>query len=207
MNHVISRRLLGLLLVSALAACDKKEVPPPATASVIASASAPAPAPVAAAPTATAAVTSQVKQATLDCDDRTIVLEATCSAFNSPSMLDCTKQTLTVTERPGGAIKAARQFTPQPAVDGDPPLIEEKISALSCERSSKAARYIVANMFNGGNCEECEWQEVYDWDGKLVASNRDRKKPDPLFKELGGDAKDRVIGKKELDGLYAGPPR
>ena len=109
--------------------------------------------------------------------------------------------------RPGGAVKGSRQFTPQPAVDGDPPLVEEKIGALSCERSSTGARYIVANMFNGGNCEECEWQEVYDWDGKLVASNRDRKKPDPLFKELAGDTAERVIGKKDLDGFYAGPPR
>ena len=204
MNHAISRRLLALLLVSALAACDKKEVPAVAPASVAAPAAV-APTPVETAPAPVAA--SHVKQATLDCDDRTIVLEASCSALNGPGMLACTSQSLTVKEGPAGTAKGTRQFTPQPAVDGDPPLVEEKIAALSCERSSTAARYIVADMFNGGNCEECEWQDVYDWDGKLVASNRDRKNPDPLFKTLGGDAAERVIGKKELDGFYAGTPR
>lgn len=202
MKLFVSRTLPGLLVMSLLAACNK--APPAVPATVAAPAVTPAPAP-AQAPSAPAA--AQVKNATLDCDDRTIVLEATCSALNSPSMLDCTKQSLTVMERPGGAVRGARAFTPQPAVDGDPPLVEEKIGALSCERASTAARYIVANMFNGGNCEECEWQEVYDWDGKLVASNRDRKNPAPLFKELAGDARERVIGKKELDGFYAGPPR
>jgi len=202
MNHLISRSLLGLFLVSALAACDKKEVAPAAPATVAAPIASPAPA-----DTAPVAARGQVKRATLDCDDRTIALAATCSPLNGAGLLACTEQSLTVTERPGGAVKGARQFTPQPAVDGDPPLVEEKIGALSCERSSTAKRYIVADMFNGGNCEECEWQEVYDWDGKLVASNRDRKKPDPLFKELAGGASERVIGKKDLDGLYAGPPR
>lgn len=165
---------------------------------------APAAAPGDAAP---AALTSEVKKAALDCDDRTIVLEATCNPLNGPGILACTKQSLTVLERPGGTVKAARQFAAQPAVDGDPPLVEEKIGTLSCERTKTATRYIVANMFNGGNCEECEWQEMYDWNGKLVASNRDRKNPDPLFKELDGDAKERVIGKKELDGFYATQPQ
>jgi hypothetical protein len=200
MNSVNFRPLLGLLIVSTLAACNK--TPPAAPVSVAVPAAAPAPAPVVPAP-----VAAQVKKTTLDCDDRTIVLEATCSALNSPNMLDCTKQSLTVMERPGGAVRGTRAFTPQPAVDGDPPLVEEKIGGLSCERASTAARYIVANMFNGGNCEECEWQEVYDWNGKLVASNRDRKNPAPLFKELAGDARERVVAKKELDGFYAGPPR
>lgn len=208
MNQTISRTLLGLLIVSALAACDKKGVAQPASANLAiatpATTATPALAPAEPVP---ATVATQVKKAVLDCDDRTIVLEATCSPLNGPSILACTKQSLTVMDRPVGTVKAARQFVPQPAVDGDPPLVEEKIGALSCERSTKAARYIVANMFNGGNCEECEWQEVYDWNGKLVASNRDRKNPDPLFKELDGDAKERVIGKKELDGFYAGPPQ
>jgi predicted small lipoprotein YifL len=208
MNHVISRSLLVLLIVTSLAACDKKDEPPAPPASVPAPAAAPvqvtSSAPVDAAPAVPA---SQVKKASLDCDDRTIVLEATCSPLNGPSILACTKQSLTVMTRPGGAVQAARHFTPQPAADGDPPLVDEKISALSCERSNTASRYIVADMFNGGNCAECEWQEVYDWDGNLVASNRDRKKTDPVFNSLVGDARDRAIGKKELDGFYVAAPR
>lgn len=201
MNHVIFRSLLGLLIITSLMACDKKDGPPAPSATVSVPAAAPAALQAAAVPA------SQVRQASLDCDDRRILLEASCSPLNGPSLLACTKQSLTVTALPGETVKAARQFVPQPAADGEPPLVEEKISALSCERASTSARYIVADMFNGGNCEECEWQEVYDWDGKLVASNRDRKNPAPLFKDLAGDAKERVIGKKEFDGFYAGTPR
>jgi len=53
-------------------------------------------------------------------------------------------------------------------------MAEEKIGALTCTRSATGERYIVAEMFDGGHCEQCEWNEVYDWHGKLARSRRDR---------------------------------
>lgn len=153
-----------------------------------------------------AAPAAGVKTASLDCDDRTVVLDATCGPVDGLRTLACTRQTLTVKARPGGAVKAARQFAPQPATDGDPPFVEEKIGVLSCVRAPDAARYIVAELSNGGNCAQCEWREVYDWDGKLVASSRARGKPNAVLKQV-QDGAGAPIGKLGLDSFYARPPR
>jgi hypothetical protein len=218
MINVISQRLLGVLLLSALAACSgKKDVPPPAVAAQPPTQAAPAPATppapavqvdAAASATADSATTDAaiLKKATLDCDDRSITLEATCSDVYGPRMLACSKQQLTVTDHASGAVTGQRQFKPQPGTGGDPPLVEEKIGALSCVQSHTNERYVVARMYNGGNCEECEWNELYDWDGKLVASDRGRANPGEPFSELLTKLQqhpDNVIARKELNGFYS----
>lgn len=220
------QRLLGLLLASALAACSgKKEAPASATAqpaadNAAATRAAPA-APVAALPAdaaaagaapadAAGALAEIAKKASLDCDDRTIVLEASCTDLNGPRVLACTRQSLSVLDRASGAAKSTRQFAPQPAQDGDPPLVEEKVGTLACARAGTGERYIVASMYNGGNCEQCEWHEAYDWDGKLVASDRDRSKPDTLMADLLAARKqkpDAIIASKELTGFYSALPQ
>jgi hypothetical protein len=215
MNSTIPHHLLGLLLVSALAACSgKKDVPPPAPAAAPSTEStataAPTPPQAPAAPAAAEAAKISMKKATLDCEDRTVVLEATCTDLYGPRMLACTKQSLAVTDRASGAVKSLRRFEAQPGSDGDPPTVEEKIGALSCIRSSTNERYIVADMYNGGNCEQCEWHELYDWDGKLVASDRDRSKRNLVLNELGADLQhksDRLIGQTELENFYSDTPQ
>lgn len=212
MNHATPHPLLGMLLLCALAACSgKKEAPAQApTAQAVVAPATPAVTgaqPEPAAPAASAPPPAIVKKATLDCDDRTIVLEATCSKLYGAGPLACSAQSLAVGAR-GGATPAVHTFAPQPPSDGDPALVEEKIGTLSCVKSDKGERYLVASMYNGGNCPECEWHEAYDWNGKLVASDRDRAKPSALLDGLlvteqrGGDG---VIGKKELDGFYTAP--
>lgn len=145
----------------------------------------------------------------LDCDDRSIIVEATCSPLNGPRMLACTAQSLTVSSHPGGEVKSVRRFMPQPGADGDPPLVEEKVGTLSCLRTEANERYIVASMYNGGNCEQCEWHEAYDWTGRLVASDRDRNKTNAVLGELLTDSSrhgSSVIAKKELVGFYSATP-
>jgi hypothetical protein len=215
MNHFTSHRLPGLLLVCALTACTEKKTaaptPPPASPSnetAVQAVAAPPPPAAPAAPAAPSApaVAGLSRKATLDCEDRALVLEATCSDLNGPQLLACTRQSLSVADRTSGAIKAVRNFVPQPGVDGDPPLVDEKVGTLTCTRSAAGERYIVASMYNGGNCEACEWHDAYDWDGKLVASDRDRSQPSALLKELLSDAAQksgRVTGQKELAGFYS----
>jgi hypothetical protein len=121
-----------------------------------------------------------------------------------------TRQSLTVLDRTSGDVKTARQFAPQPPADGDPALVAEMVDALACPRTGTNERYIVASMSNGGNCEQCEWHEAYDWDGKLIASDRDRSKPSALLAGLLAAQKqqpDAVIAQKELDDFYSGLPQ
>jgi hypothetical protein len=225
MIDLIPQRLLGVLMLAALAACSgKKDVPPPVAAVQPPAQAAPAVTPPPPAQTASASASAPaqtaadnaasnpaiLKKASLDCEDRTIVLEATCSDVYGPRLLACSKQTLTVMDRASHAVQTAREFKPVPGTDDDPPMIDEKIGTLSCTRSQAGERYIVAAMFNGGNCEECEWHELYDWDGKLIGSDRDRKKPNALLNKLADDLYERpdgAIARNELKGFYSENPQ
>jgi hypothetical protein len=222
MIQVISHRLPGVLLLSALAACSgKKDVPPsalaaqPQTQAAPAPATPPAPAMQAEAPASAAAGSAStnaaiLKKAALDCDDRSIVLDATCSDVYGPTLLACSKQSLAIMDLSSHAVKNVRDFKAEPGTDDDPPTVDGKVGALSCTRSQAGERYIVAEMFNGGNCEECEWHELYDWDGKLIGSDRDRNKRNALLEELTGDMRQRpdgVIARDELKGFYSANPQ
>jgi hypothetical protein len=221
MIDLIPQRLLGVLLLATLAACSgKKDVPPPEAAVQPPAQAAPAVTPPpaqmasASAPAEAAANNAApnpaiLKKASLDCEDRTIVLEATCSDVYGPTLLACSKQTLTVVDRASHAVLTTREFKPVPGTDDDPPMIDEKIGTLSCTRSQAGERYIVASMFNGGNCEECEWDELFDWDGKLIGSDRKGKKPNAVLNELVGDLQQkssRLIGQDELPQFYSARP-
>jgi hypothetical protein len=221
MTDLTPQRLLGVLMLATLAACSgKKDVPPPVAAVQPPAQAAPAvtPPPAQTAPASAPAQTAAdnaasnpaiMKKASLDCEDRTIVLEATCSDVYGPRLLACSKQTLTVMDRASHAVQTAREFKPVPGTGDDPPMIEEKIGTLSCTRSQAGERYIVAAMFNGGNCEECEWNDLYDWDGKLIGSDRKGKKPNAVLNELVGDLQQkssRLIGQDELPQFYSALP-
>jgi hypothetical protein len=146
-----------------------------------------------------------VKHAELDCEDRKIVLDATCSDLYGPELLACSRQSLTFLDSAGGKEIGHRQFDAS-RHDGDThEMVEEKFGALTCTRAASGERYVVAEMFNGGNCEQCEWTDVYDWQGKLAGSNRDRSKPDKLVADLVSTAKNpgQRIWHSELEGFYS----
>jgi hypothetical protein len=41
-------------------------------------------------------------------------------------------------------------------------------------------------MSNGGNCDQCEWQQLYTWDGKNLGSSNDAKKDPAINAALKG---------------------
>jgi hypothetical protein len=202
MNHTIPCRLAALLCACALAACSDKHAAQSVAASASLAASDPVkPAAVAPAP----AATEYVKHTELDCDDRKIVLDATCSNPYGPELMVCSRQSLTVLDSANGKEIGKRDFDAK-LHDGDTQaMVEEKIGSLTCMRSASGERYIVAEMFNGGNCEQCEWDEVYDWQGKPAGSSRDRSKPNKLVADLVSTSqnKEHVIGHSELEHFYS----
>ncbi|MFL6634503.1 MAG: hypothetical protein ACJ8HJ_19545 [Massilia sp.] len=215
MNDIFTRhRLAALLCACALAACSDKhttETPAapapsaPAPAPAAAAAPAPAPAAVASASAAASAPVEHAQHAELVCDDRKIVLDATCSNVYSPELMACTRQSLTFLDSASGREAGKRDYTVAKG-DGDgPPMIDEKVGALTCTRTASGERYVVADMFNGGNCEQCEWHDVYDWQGKLVGSDRDRAKTDKRVTDIvsAATAPGQAIGHNELDNFYS----
>lgn len=204
---MISYRLSGLLLASTLAVWSSKPdaSAAPAAQPVATTASAPA-----ASPAADRAITVQ-RRASLDCDDRTIVVALTCSGEQGDAMLMCSRQSLTVADRATGAARSAREFVPSPNPDKSAaPRIDEVIGALICIRTKKGERYILARMYKADNCEECQWHDLYDWDGKLVATDRERRSRHAVFNALTGgpiDKSNRILGERNLLDLYSGRRR
>ena len=212
---------VALLSLSALQGCSDKTVTAPAPAPAVAVA-VPTPAPTAApavAQTATpagAGTTSPAKKlkpllkaATMECTDRKVVLEATCHDLVGPEMLQCSKQSLVVTDNASGKALNTRNFAG--VATGDMAgYISEKVGEMTCVTTKTGAKYIVTNMFNGGNCEECEWNEVYSWDGAFLGSDRDKTKKVPAVDDavaaIAEKDVDRVTGVNDVAGFYSEPP-
>lgn len=149
---------------------------------------------------------SDSKSAVLQCQDRTIELKADCLRSDDAMGGMCTRQSLTFKDGAGRLI-GQRVFTPQPkaAEDGVVP-VEEKVSEVACVATPRGAKYIVARMGNGGNCDRCEWVEVFGWDGSTVGSDRDKNKRNPMVTEASqaafGDDARKLIKKADWNGFY-----
>lgn len=208
---------VALLVLSTLQACSEKTVNTPAAAPV--AVAVPAAAPVSAAAAVAVAVNNEPgrklkpipKAATMECSDRKVVLEATCLDVAGPQMLHCTKQSLVVSETVSGKVLNTREYA---AVKGNgtvPDIIDEKIGEMTCVTTKTGAKYIVTNMFNGGSCETCEWNEVYGWDGAFVGSDRDKNKKiaavDDAVAAITEKDVDRVTGVNDVAGFYSEPEK
>ncbi len=156
-------------------------------------------------PLSVAAAPALARSETLQCQDRKIVLEASCFELISPRRLSCGSQRLTVSDAGGKALKVREFATAK--VQGGVSVVPEQFGEISCVTTRGGGKFIVADMDNGGNCEECEWSEVYDWNGAPVGSSRDKQGKTPAVKEAleaaVGKNGGRVIARTNLPGFYS----
>ena len=198
MNEKISYLAAALLAMCTLQACSEKTVTAPTPTPARGVAVAPLPAPP----------KPMLKSSSTVCDDRKIVIEASCLDLYGPRMLACTSQSIKVFEDGTGKLLGTKNFEP---VKGDsaPAVIDEKIGEMTCVKAKTGEKFIVTNMSNGGNCEECEWHELYSWDGAYLGSDRDRKVKNAALKAaldaIDEEDVDNTLGSDEMDGFYAGP--
>lgn len=201
---------LALLALSAIQACsDKMDTRPatePAAVSSPAQLSAAKPQPAAAQAEAQASLAIPLaKTATLQCEERNINLEAKCLDLYGPHMLACTSQRLTVSDSATGQALKVREFATVKSEGDDPALVEEQFGEIACVRTASDEKFIVATMDNGGNCEDCEWVDVYSWDGVLLGSeggNRKKVAGIDAAVKAAFDKQRPLIGKTELAGFY-----
>lgn len=154
---------------------------------------------------ALAAAPLQSKHAALQCADRRVELQADCFVYAGHT-LACTRQSLRFSGE-GGKTLGTREFTPMPKEEGDDyPAIEEKVGTLSCIETRDKQQFVVASMFNGGNCPQCEWTDVYSMDGALLGSTRDRNRKSPALTAALEALRDkqvrRVLKQEPLTGFY-----
>ncbi len=148
----------SLLALSLLQACSDKTVNAPARAS--ADASAPAAIPAVVAPPAPELVKNTKpisKGATMECADRKVVLESTCLEAVGDALLQCTRQTLAVSDNATEKVLNMRTFAAQAPKGDIPGLVEEKIAEMTCVTTKAGQKYIVTAMINGATCETCRY--------------------------------------------------
>jgi hypothetical protein len=158
---------------------------------------------------AVAAAPLQHKSASMQCLDRRISVEADCFPHSSFTM--CTRQSIRFSAADGKAL-GARSFKASPTKGADHPTVDEQFGELSCVETKARNRFVVALMDNGGNCEQCEWVDVYSLDGVLVGSTRNGKKlgaePDAAVTIAFSGSGKGVLSHQALTDLYKlAPPR
>jgi hypothetical protein len=114
----------------------------------------------------------QHKSASMQCLDRRISVEADC--FPNSSFTMCTRQSIRFSGADGQAL-GARTFDARPLKGADYPVVDEEFGELSCVETKARKQFVVALMDNGGNCEQCEWVDVYSLEGVLLGSTRNGK--------------------------------
>jgi len=144
-----------------------------------------------------AAAPLQHRSASMQCLDRRVAVDADCFTDGGARMM-CTRQALRFFDARGQALEA-RVFAPEPKQKGDDyPLVEARFGALSCVDTAAGDKLVLARMDNGGNCEQCEWVDVYALDGKLLGSTRAGGKR----KAIAYPKTRRVLTEQSLAGMY-----
>jgi hypothetical protein len=141
------------------------------------------------------------RSAAMQCADRKIELKGECYKEDGIAGLSCTKQRLSISDANTGRELGSQIFKPLPLQQGDTyPLIAEHLSDASCIETPAKEKFIVILMTNGGNCAQCEWQQLYTWDGKVVGSSLDAKRDPAIDAALKGTAskKAKTLGQGDL---------
>lgn len=157
-----------------------------------------------AASAALAAAPLQEKKISMQCADRKITVEAACFQYVG-SIMACTRQSIRFTGADGKPL-GVRVFPAKPLKGADYPVIPEQFGELICVETKTKEKFVVATMDNGGNCDECEWNDVYSLDGTLVGSTLDQKKTNASLKAAIDAAYDahikHVLNHQQLNRLY-----
>jgi hypothetical protein len=140
--------------------------------------------------------------AALQCADRKIELKASCYKEQGYPGLSCTSQRLSISDSASGQDLGGQSYKPAPLQSGDAyPIVAEKLSEVVCAETPAKQKVIVVRVSNGGNCSQCEWNDVYAWDGSLLGSDRDKKK-NPAVADAVKSAFDKKLKKLGQGDLY-----
>jgi len=147
------------------------------------------------------------RSAALQCVDRKIELKAGCYKEDGYPGLSCTSQRLSISDSASGREVGGQSYKPAPLQTGDAyPIVAEKVSEVICAETPAKQKVIVVKISSGGNCAQCEWADVYSWDGAFIGSDRDKKK-NPVAGDAvktAFDQKAKKLGMGDLSSVYFG---
>jgi len=114
--------------------------------------------------------------AELLCDGVKLQVLTQCADDPSPIFPDCTHQHLTFT-KPGTDKVMTRSTTAKRVSVTDAQgqiggwYLDALVNAWACVKGASQA-FLLLRYSTGGNCETCEWIEIYDLAGDLLATSR-----------------------------------
>ena len=127
-------------------------------------------------------------KSTLFCETTEITIATTCLTDSRPRFPNCQNQRIAFKDIRTGRIKI---------VNGSGELVVDKFrtggmtldglaGGWACVKGTTKS-YLVLEYFNGGNCDECEWYEIFAADGRKMTKNerQDSGVVDVVAKRLG----------------------
>ena len=120
----------------------------------------------------------------LECGGTKVVAETTCTADSKPTFKTCTKQTISFKDmkKGGEIIKKIHNENLGGADERVGKNIDAFIWRWACVRG-KDRSYLVLEFATGGSCAGCEWDEIYQIDGKKVASKKSKNRTQEAIQE------------------------
>ena len=124
------------------------------------------------------------------CNDAKVTIVSVCDKESFGPFPFCTQQNITLSKQGKKIpIKADGKLTPEHDRNGKitAHLLDAVVSGIACVKG-KDKDYILMSYYTGGNCEQCEWYNIYDLDGHRLAGGSSRgakKKFSSIYKKLG----------------------
>jgi hypothetical protein len=124
------------------------------------------------------------------CDDTKVTIISDCDRDELPPYFpSCNKQSIMFSRQGKDiTVKASGKLTS--VRDGKGRVIgkwlDAVISSVACVQG-KNKHYLLLSYYTGGNCEQCEWYDIYDLNGSRLAggsSRNDKRKTNATYKKL-----------------------
>jgi hypothetical protein len=106
----------------------------------------------------------------LSCGDTKVKAFTTCTDEAGPPVSNCTEQRFLVVNRQTGA-SVKIQVSGRRSTERAPTALGGLAMDWACIRG-KTGPYVIMGCWSGGNCETCEWHEVFDSKGRRVLTNK-----------------------------------
>jgi hypothetical protein len=116
------------------------------------------------------------KKVELICDNAKVELITNCNDDTIPSFPECTEQFFvftdlktgeSITKRASGSIKLVKDATGRPIRK----CLDALATSWACVKG-ETQLYLLVGYYTGGNCNECEWFEIYEPNGKSLSESR-----------------------------------
>lgn len=119
----------------------------------------------------------------LECGGGKVIAETTCTADSKRTFKTCTKQSISFEDMKSGGKVVKKIYNKNTAFDEQ---FGKHINAFiwrwACTRG-KDRSYLVLEFATGGSCAGCEWDEIYQIDGKKVASKKSKNRTQEAIQE------------------------